>query len=99
MTIHTQTPARAARRQLLLDRVTEYLTERCGSEERAAGYARDIRGIVDDLGFDLPAAIDDPPPARGADGPPSGPGYAEFQQAREELAARRTTSPANTPTP
>jgi hypothetical protein len=86
------TPARAARRQLLVDRITEYLAERCGSEERAAGYARDIRGIVDDLGFTLPEAIDDPPPARGADGPPSGPGYQAFQEARAALAQRRDTA-------
>lgn len=88
MTVHTQTPARAARRQLLVDRFAEYLTEKCGSVERATAYARDLRGIVDDLGFSLPAALEDVPPAVG-EKQLDGPGYAAFQAAKAELAARR----------
>lgn len=85
MTIHAQTPARAARRQLFRDRVTEYLTDRGAQPDHADAYARAILDIADQLGFTLPAAIDDPPAARGrAD--TSGPGHRRFTAAREALA-------------
>jgi hypothetical protein len=86
----TITPARAARRQILSDRIAEYLTDRCGSPDRAAAYATDIRDIVEQLGWTLPAALDDPPPPRPANASTDGPGYAAWLAARAELAARHT---------
>jgi hypothetical protein len=63
VTIHrTTTPARAARRQLLVDRFAEYLAEHGAQPENATAYARDLLDVVDELGFTLPEAIDDSPP-------------------------------------
>ena len=80
----TTTPARAARRQLLVDRFTELLTS--WGSPHADARAKQLRDVVDELGFALPAAFDDPPPvpARGADGP----GREEFRAALAALGNR-----------
>lgn len=71
MTTSPLTPARAARRQLLLDRIAEYLTDHGAQADNATSYARDLLALVDDHGFTLPTAIDDPPPLRpGRDADP-----------------------------
>lgn len=69
---------RHARRQLLTDRWTELLTE--WGCDHATDRARALLQPMDDLGFRLPAALDDPPP------PPSRP---HIQHVRAELAAAR----------
>jgi hypothetical protein len=80
------TPARAARRQLLRDRFTELLTT--WGSPHAEERARLLQDVVDELGFALPPALEDVPPMRGSDGPPSGPGYQAFRQALASLPRR-----------
>ncbi len=63
MTVTPHRPAAVARRQLLVDRFAELL-EAWGSPH-AEDRARQLRDVVDDLGFVLPAAIADAPPPRG----------------------------------
>lgn len=85
---HTTTPARAARRKLLTDRFAEYLTEHGAQPDHAAGYARDLLDLVDDLGFTLPASIDDtPPPVTGRATPSHQ--AACMAEIRATLAAKR----------
>lgn len=82
----TTTPARAARRQLLVDRFAEQLTEwgAPGAEVRA----RALLDIVDAQGFVLPPAIEDAPPPRPPASDLDGPGYAAYLAARQALANR-----------
>lgn len=79
-------PARAARRQLLIDRWTEKLHQ--------AGYpnpterARDLLTDMDDLGFSLPPALEDTPPPRGPGHTPAARATA-MQTIRDTLTARK----------
>lgn len=85
----THSPARTARRQLLVDRIAEYLTDRGASDDNARAYAADLRDIVDQLGFTLPAALEDTPPLRpGQPADLDGPGRKEWLAAKAALAAR-----------
>lgn len=92
----TITPARAARRQLLVDRFAEYLTDRGAPADRAQAYAGDLRDIVDALGFALPAALEDVPAPRG-DGCSDEARRAAMAQIRAALDPSRTRRPASQP--
>lgn len=88
MTTHSQITspdARAARRQTLIDRWTEYLADL--NVPYAAEKARGLRDIMDELGFRLPAALEEAPP-RSVTPSIDGPGYQEWTEARAGLAAR-----------
>lgn len=63
-----QTPARAARRKLLTDRFTELLTE--WGSPHAGERAAQLLAAVDDLGFTLPAPLEDVPPPVGSGADP-----------------------------
>lgn len=80
---------RTARRQLLLDRWTERLT--AAGDPHAAEHARQLREDMDDLGFDLPAAIDDAPPMRPAHVASDEVRAARVAEIRDTLANRRHT--------
>lgn len=90
-TTPTVTPARAARRQLLLDRFAEYLTDRGIHPDRAAGYARDLQQHVDDLGFRLPASIEDTEPP--APSPSTLEGRRAARALLDQALARRHAAP------
>lgn len=89
MTTHSQITspdARAARRQTLVDRWTEYLADL--NVPYAAEKARGLRDIMDELGFHLPAALEDAAPRSVTPAGDDSPGRREFRAERERLAAR-----------
>jgi hypothetical protein len=79
---------RTARRQLLLDRWAERLTT--AGDPHATDHARQLLADMDDLGFDLPATLDDAPPARPAHIASEEVRSAALAQIRATLATRNT---------
>jgi hypothetical protein len=93
-TTPTTTPARAARRQNLLNRWTERLTER--GVAYAADLARVLLDDMDEAGFRLPAALEDAAPLAANPAPEDSPGRRAFAEARAALTAKRTRTDTST---
>lgn len=85
MNAHANT-TRTARRKLLTDRFAEELT--AWGSPHADDRARRLLELVDNAGFTLPAALDDPPPLTGPVLPEDSPGRQAFRAARAQLAER-----------